>query len=138
MDLTARRDAIIARHKTLASVPGSGWHKNDPQELKRVAGGEPPLAARVVAFQDDDRVRVVGACADRVRESLASFVPPTYAPGAPAPHMDGYAAKIAARVAESTGDLCVPTQEWNAVIHALKSAGVYCVLADANNTPDDE
>lgn len=144
MELTDRREAIIRRHKTLASVPGSGWHKNDPAELKRVAAGEMPLADRVVAFIDDDRVRVVGACADRVRAALAAFADAAakelaaLPPGVAAPHMTAYAAKIAKRVAESAGDISVGTQEWNAATHALSRTGTQCVMADANNTPDDE
>lgn len=136
MDLMERRAAVIRRHKTLASVSGSGFHKDDPGEMKRAARGEMPFVDRIVALSDDDRVHVVGECADRARKSLAEYVEKK--PETAYKALDAHALKVAARVVASSGDISLHTQEWNSCNFALNQMGVICVMADARNVPDEE
>lgn len=139
MDLLERRAGIVRRHKTLASVPGSGWHKDDAGEAKRLARGEPALCDRVVALADDDRVHVVGPCVPVVLKGLADFLAVVPPPTAATPATEIHAAKVARRVVDGGGDaLVVPSQEWNGCLYALTSVGVRCVLADARHVPDEE
>lgn len=136
MDLVERRAAVMRRHKTLASVSGSGFHKDDPGEVKRAARGDMALCDRVVALSDDDRVHVVGECADRVRKALAEYVekkPKTTYTG-----LDTSAMRVAVRVLATTGDISLHPQEWNSCNFALNLMKVICVLADANNVPEEE
>lgn len=132
MNLLDRRNQIAARHKVLVGVSGSSWHKDDPQERARLARGAVPICDKPIALQDDDLVHVVGTCADAVRKALATYKAPDTHPA-----QEAHAAKIIARLPEA-GDICLGTQEWMAVARALRTVGVDCVLADANNIPAEE
>ena len=71
MDLLARRADIIARHKILESVGGSGWHRKDagsPHMLDQM-----PLSERPIGFVGDDEVLFVGEDVDTVKQGLAKF-----------------------------------------------------------------
>lgn len=130
-DLVAKRERVIDRHRTLESVQGSGWHPSDPAMRQQREQGDPlcSLSEAVVAFVDDDRVRVVGPCVRRVWElcDAREFGGSTEA-------VERHADRVADRVAESesdTAELSFPSQEWNAILLVLTAARVRVVTTDA-------
>lgn len=141
--LLERRAAVAARHKVLASVSGSGWHKTDAQEAERIGKGRLPLCERPIAIQDDDRVWIVGPDVGSVMELLGAFLQIQQADDVADPDrekstMEKFAAKCANRVIAAGGDsICLPTQDWNSINFALHAAGVDCVITGIA-TPDEE
>jgi hypothetical protein len=126
--LLARRTEVVERHKVLESVPGSGWHKDDPQ---RRGSEVPPPSERPVAIQDDDRVHFVGPCADAVRaaaqKAVEEFCPPGEDDGPSSP-IAIHSLKVARRVAESTGDIELGTQDFNGLALAIRHVKVTVCL----------
>lgn len=138
MDLLKRRDEILERHRSLEKTRNSGWHPADLGALEREQRGEAFLSDRLIAFQQDDQVVVVGPCAVRVREALTQAQPEIDAASKSDPVVDlfGYGEKwqrnvlkSIARVLSSTGDtLTVITSDWNYLLDALRKEGVQVML----------
>lgn len=128
--LLGRRQQVYDRHKTLESVPGSGWHKDDSQPRETRGRGHACLSARPIAIQDDDTVYFVGPDVAVVREALLRFAAgnePTLAPDAPA--QKHQAVRIAKKVAGDSGDAIELTaQQFNSALYGLSEAGLLVVV----------
>ena len=138
MTLAEKRQAILDDHKRQEKVRGSGWHPADDGALQREQRGESFLSDRPVAFQDDDRVRVVGSCAERIKAAFASFVGkieanPSLVLISFGEKFQDTAVKCCKRALEQPGDLCLSSQEWNYCAAALMVEGVQVVLTDASS-----
>lgn len=126
MDLAVRRAEIVAAHKALEKVRGSGWHPADLGAEQREQRNELPLSERPIAFQDDDKVRMIGDCAKRVRVALAEWA--KAAVTRPQTSYQAAVDRCVERVSKMNGDIELATQEWNYLNHALTEAGVQTVL----------
>lgn len=149
MDLHKRRQDILDRHKLLESVPGSGWHADDPDSLVRQRHKKPPLTERIMAIQDNDRIHFVGPCAERLRKWLGTFAAKVQEMSAkakaaeqPEPDVLNYGLKWQAnvlrhakKVLSQEGDVELSSQDWNYIISALTVMGIHVVLAPADEKP---
>lgn len=142
--LLKRRAAVVARHETLESVPGSGYHPDDEPARAEARKGMAPPSRRPVALQHDGRVWLCGPDVPAVRAALAAFVAAFRAeweghraaaeaagvePSVPAA-MAKQAEAVAARVAKEAADVIeLPTNEFNAVLYGLRDRGVHVVAA---------
>lgn len=71
----ARREEVVAEHKVLERVQGSGWHKADAAMAAALQKGETPLSDRPVAVWDGDESHAfAGPCCDKVREIAKEFL----------------------------------------------------------------
>ena len=124
--LAARRAAVVARHETLESVTGSGWHPDD--EPRRAARGPDtvPLSKRPVAIQADGVTYFVGPDVAAVRAKLGEYAA-REAGDDPRPELVN-AMEAAARHAGGAGDVIeLRGREQNGVLLALAETGVLCV-----------
>lgn len=144
MTLFERREKVKARHKVLASVSGSGWHKDDESERRRRDAGEMPMAERPVAIQDDDRILIVAQDVQIVQDGLRKFLATDGAKieaNQNAEHVEKFAVKLAKRVLletkETAETITVSTQEWNGVNFALAKVGISCVLTSASEASEE-
>lgn len=130
--LLARRGAVLARHKTLESVPGSGWHKDDAMFR---GTGETPISKRPIAIQCDDTFYFLGDCVPVVREALEEFVEKhTSSDKEPSERtaQQIHALKIAKAVAAGSEDVIeLPSQWFNSCLYALHETGVKVVTTGA-------
>lgn len=145
MDLLKRRQEIIDRHRTLESVPGSGYHPDDPTAREAARRGEKPLSERIVALKDDEDICVVGPDAARLRQLLGTFCrklkelqAESRAAGQDEPDVLNFGlpwqicvVRYTARVMATEGDVRVPTQQWNYLNSVLQAMRVDVVLAMA-------
>jgi hypothetical protein len=69
--LFERAQEIKSRNQVLCSVPGSGFHDNDPYSPQSL--GKPALRDHLVAFQDPWDVYLVGADAVTAVAALQDF-----------------------------------------------------------------
>jgi len=136
--LLARRRAVVDWHRTLESVPGSGWHRDDAQPRETRDRGLARLSDRPVGIQDDDLVYFCGPDVAAVTAALRGFVEKTTA-GDPERLADRlgesgllrHALKVARRYADRTDAvLTVPSQDYNGCLFALADAGIVVVGAD--------
>lgn len=126
-EMQEKRESTLSRAKQLRSVPGSGYHDNDPTGPIKMR--EPAIDEHVIAFKGTFETVLVGECATRV---LAV--------------MQAYFAKHGARLAESRldidertwietakeyaeaslkdGSLMIRNGQWNAVLAVLSLEGV--------------
>jgi hypothetical protein len=132
MDLLARRQAVIDRHKTLESVKACPWSPENNLMKADMAKGVLPLSQRVTAVQDDDRVHVVGPDVDVVKAGLASFVERVAAK--PDDDLVGHGLRFQDKIVKfckrwsTAPELAFPTVEWNWCLMALGVEGVQCCL----------
>lgn len=135
--LETRRSQVLARHKVLESVPGSGWHKDDPAFK---ASGHPKLTDRPVAIHDDDTVYFVGDCVGFVREEAAAACEliGDQAVQGEIPLLDIQSCKVCGSVGSGTGDTIELTPaQFNALSYGLDKVGVH-VCSTQIIAPEEE
>lgn len=142
MDMLAKRQAVIDRHKALEKKRGSGWHPADLGAERREERGELPLSERPVAFLDDDLVRVVGGCADRVVAALKAWLAAHGDAVTPASTtLERHAKLKVARTLAAyvrDGEIAVPQQDWNGCMVALTAQNVQVVTTSIDDGPTDD
>ena len=126
----ARRADIIARHKILESVGGSGWHRKDagsPHMLDQM-----PLSERPIGFVGDDEVLFVGEDVDTVKQGLAKFAARYEGQEIPEDAaqlirtLKAVPGQIARR--QHDGEYAIPRGKWNDINFALHDVGVICCI----------
>lgn len=142
--LLKRRATIVARHETLESVSGSGWHKDDAQALGEARKGMVPISQRPVAISNDGTFYFCGPCVAAVRAHLSAFVARAKAEreehlaAAKAAGVDPsertaqavQAEQVSAKVTGGDSDVIVlPSNEFNAILYGLREVGVDVVTA---------
>jgi hypothetical protein len=154
-----RRDKLIARHKVLESVKGSGYHDDDkfegklcaPQSIHLPGGpkvGQPPLpriSDHVVAFYADRTVAFVGADVVKVQDAFKSWLD-RHAPTNPAQIADLTGTdkkllveipKVAATENEGVATLVLWRDVFNDFVTALYAEGVGLSGLSAADTSTD-
>lgn len=146
--LQKRRAEVFARAKILVSVSNSGWHKDDPQEKDRIAKGGVPITEKLLGLLDDDRVHLIGSCAEKALAGLKKYRDGIAVQQKEAQDTGGaldftpcerHALNVARRAeVNSDGMLSLSTQDWNGMLLAMAVVGVHCTLASATFTPEEE
>lgn len=149
MSLLEKRNKIVKWHKTLESVPGSGFHEKTPAWKAALDAGELPLSERPIAFKIEhdiagDAIAVVGPCVAKVYTGLKTFAKKaTDDPAFKSQVANEFMLRQTLELVTKTlakpqpKEIVVNTQNWNLMLYALSLVGIQCVLADGV-TPDDE
>lgn len=126
--LEARRATVIARHELLESVPGSGWHPDDPPRRDARGSDVVPLSQRPTQIDVDTVGYFVGPDVPVVRAALAAYAArPGNEDDLP---MIVQTRAIAKRLAEEDGPAIVmPGSDRNNVCLALAEEGIRIVSA---------